>query len=202
MTPNNELSTFALRSGKPRPRRSRKKFKNEEVDLQETPAYILDSMSGKDRLLAIIAAEKAEASETALKASSQLASEAATAAVVAYKEDKVSCASTETTTSEQHGSLLRRGVATLRRSFRKAIPKKTGSFRMNKKNYPAAADFSHDSGLGEESDASRDPCLSSPVTTPTPILRTTRSFSNDSQQPVNGKYVFPNFSIENFKCCL
>ena len=142
----------------------------------------MESMSSKDRLLAIIAAEKA--SETALKASSQLASEAA----AAYKEDKVSCASTETTTSvEQHGSLLRRGVATLRRSFRKAIPKKTGSF-MNKKN-SAAADFSHDSGLGEESDASRDPCLS-PVTTPTPILRTTRSFSNDSQQPVNGKLHF------------
>lgn len=66
---------------------------------------------------------------------------------------------------------------------------------MNKKLNPA--DVSHDSGLGEESDTSH-PCVSpvtslnkfgqvwaSPVTTPTPILRTTRSFSNDSQQPVN-----------------
>ena len=77
-------------------------------------------MSGKDRLLAIIAAEKA-ASETALKASEKLASEAASAASTASAfEDKISCASTETTeTSEQHGSLLQRGVATLRRSFRK-----------------------------------------------------------------------------------
>ena len=121
---NNGLSTIPLRSGKPRPRRSRKKFK-EEVD-QGTPAYILESMSSKDRLLAIIAAEKA--SETALKASNKHASEArkATAALeeTAY-EDKVSCASTETTVSdEQHGSLLQRGVGTLRRSFRKAIPKK------------------------------------------------------------------------------
>ena len=68
---------------------------------------------------------------------------------------------------------------------------------MNKKLNPA--DVSHDSCLGEESDTSH-PCVSpvtslnkfgqvwaSPVTTPTPILRTTRSFSNDSQQPVNGK---------------
>ena len=86
------------------------------------------SLSGKDRLLAIIAAEKA-ASETALKASNKLAAEAAggrseAASEGTAYEDKVSCASTETTVSvEQHGSLLRRGVATLRRSFRKAIPK-------------------------------------------------------------------------------
>lgn len=186
-------------STKPRPRRPRKKFKenssNDTGNAENSPAYLVASMSGKDRLLAIIAAEKA-ASETALKASEKLASEAAsaTASTASAFEDKISCASTETTeTSEQHGSLLRRGVATLRRSFRKAIPK-NAKF-MNKKLNPA--DVSHDSGLGEESDTSH-PCVSpvtslnkfgqvwaSPVTTPTPILRTTRSFSNDSQQPVN-----------------
>ena len=147
------------------------------------------SLSGKDRLLAIIAAEKA-ASETALKASNKHASEArkATAALeeTAY-EDKVSCASTETTVSdEQHGSLLQRGVGTLRRSFRKAIPKKNPGIFMSTKSKLHPTDVSHDSGLGEESDTSH-PCPSplSPVTTPTPILRTTRSFSNDSQQ-ING----------------
>ena len=108
-------------STKPRPRRPRKKFKenssNDTGNAENSPAYLVASMSGKDRLLAIIAAEKA-ASETALKASEKLASEAASTA--SAFEDKISCASTETTeTSEQHGSLLRRGVATLRRSFRK-----------------------------------------------------------------------------------
>ena len=111
-------------STKPRPRRPRKKFKensSNDTGNAETPAYLVASMSGKDRLLAIIAAEKA-ASETALKASEKLASEAAsaTASTASAFEDKISCASTETTeNSEQHGSLLRRGVATLRRSFRK-----------------------------------------------------------------------------------
>ena len=51
---------------------------------------------------------------------------------------------------------------------------------MSTKSKLNPTDVSHDSGLGEESDTSH-PCLS-PVTTPTPILRTTRSFSNDSQQ--------------------
>ena len=98
---------------------------------QPPPAFLRSaSLSGKDRLLAIIAAEKA-ASETALKASNKLSAEAAAenrateaASEETAYEDKVSCASTETTVSvEQYGSLLRRGVATLRRSFRKAIPK-------------------------------------------------------------------------------
>ena len=125
---NNGISSTAMAwrttSTKPRPRRPRKKFKensSNDTGNAETPAYLVASMSGKDRLLAIIAAEKA-ASETALKASEKLASEAAsaTASTASAFEDKISCASTETTeNSEQHGSLLRRGVATLRRSFRK-----------------------------------------------------------------------------------
>ena len=128
MSQNNGISSTATAwrttSTKPRPRRPRKKFKenssNDTGNAENSPAYLVASMSGKDRLLAIIAAEKA-ASETALKASEKLASEAASAtASTAAFEDKISCASTETTeNSEQHGSLLRRGVATLRRSFRK-----------------------------------------------------------------------------------
>ena len=129
MSQNNGISSTATAwrttSTKPRPRRPRKKFKenssNDTGNAETSPAYLVASMSGKDRLLAIIAAEKA-ASETALKASEKLASEAAsaTASTASAFEDKISCASTETTeNSEQHGSLLRRGVATLRRSFRK-----------------------------------------------------------------------------------
>ena len=129
MSQSNGISSTAMAwrttSTKPRPRRPRKKFKenssNDTGNAENSPAYLVASMSGKDRLLAIIAAEKA-ASETALKASEKLASEAAsaTASTASAFEDKISCASTETTeNSEQHGSLLRRGVATLRRSFRK-----------------------------------------------------------------------------------
>ena len=130
MSQNNGISSTAMAwrttSTKPRPRRPRKKFKENSSNdntgnAENSPAYLVASMSGKDRLLAIIAAEKA-ASETALKASEKLASEAAsaTASTASAFEDKISCASTETTeNSEQHGSLLRRGVATLRRSFRK-----------------------------------------------------------------------------------
>jgi len=202
MSQNNGISSTATAwrttSTKPRPRRPRKfkeNLSNDTGNAENSPAYLVASMSGKDRLLAIIAAEKA-ASETALKASEKLASEAAsaTASTASAFEDKISCASTETTeNSEQHGSLLRRGelqhyVEVFARPFQN--PK-----FMNKKLNPA--DVSHDSGLGEESDTSH-PCVSpvtslnkfgqvwaSPVTTPTPILRTTRSFSNDSQQPVN-----------------
>lgn len=138
-------------------------------------------MSAKDRLLAIILAEKANEAAAAVsgKVTLKASSIAATAAANTSYEDQVSCGSTDTTNSgQQHGNLLRRGFAGLRRSFRRAA-KKTNL--MKKTN---VADFSHDSGLGEDSDTSHrtTPIYTASPTIPTPILRTTRSFSNDASR--------------------
>lgn len=113
--------------------------------------------SAKDRLLAIILAEKA----SALKNEASSSSAAVVVTSCSLEEDS-SCASSETTTcsgggGQKHG-LIKRSFAGLRRSFRKT----TSSFL--KKN--TAADLSHDSGLGEDSDTSHN--RSSPLT---PILR-------------------------------
>ena len=145
------------------------------VEEETDPPYLLASMSGKDRLLAIIAAEKATTpASVALKSS--VKENQPTPHNKRPHSEEVSCTSSNDTTlsGQQHGSLLRRGVASLRRSFRKA--KKTTAFM--KRN---PADLSHDSGLGEDSDTSHrttplTPILStgglSPSTPPNPILRT------------------------------
>lgn len=150
-------------------KRPRKKRKEEE-----DPPYLSPSMSAKDRLLAIIASEKAADVERTLKATTMVVNSTA----IAF-EDGISCASTETTNSElqngRHG-LIRKGLAGIRRSFKKAAK------NVMKKNQ---ADLSHDSGLGEDSDASHTPLIySASPTTPTPILRTTRSFSNGSKEGI------------------
>jgi hypothetical protein len=145
---------------------------------------------GKDRLLAIIATEKAKAES---KASAETAA--------AY-DDATSRASSETTSSDvggvKNGSLFQRGVDTIRRSLRKAsspVKKKASGVVMAKK--AGAGDVSHDSGLGEDSDmgdmshrmSPLSPITSASPTTPIPILRTTRSLSNGSHVPGGLKHV-------------
>ena len=163
-----------------------------------------DVVSGKDRLLAILADEKALAMEALKKASSAAsrASSAAstspppstaatTTALVGGGESSSSCSTISSevvTTNDLKSSknVFRRGVQTLRRSFRKAVKPKMLKSSQN-------PDLSHDSGLGEDSDTSHrtSPLIYTPSaggsntvagspTTPTPILRPTRSYSSGS----------------------
>lgn len=164
-----------------------------------------DVVSGKDRLLAIMAAEKALALEALKQAS--VASSASSAAstspppstaatttttvLVGGGESSSSCSTISSEVVTTNGlksskNVFRRGVQTLRRSFRKAVKPRMLKSSQN-------PDLSHDSGLGEDSDASHrtSPLIYTPSaggsttvagspTTPTPILRPTRSYSSGS----------------------
>ena len=127
-----------------RPASSRKWRKRKKDPPPGSPPYLANLTAGKDRLLAIVVAEKA----------STLKPEVATGGL---KTIEVSCnSSTATTISDHDNGLLVR----LRRSFRK----KTNN--LMKRN----PDLSHDSGLGEDSDASHR-TTPNPALTPNPILR-------------------------------
>lgn len=184
--------------------RLRKKTpRKDTVTVHRTIEVIDDDVSGKDRLLAILAAEKAlavealQASMAASPTSSPQPPPSTTTVLVGGGESSSSCStiSSEVVTSnglKSSQNVFRRGVQSLRRSFRKAVKPKMLKSSLN-------PELSHDSGLGEDSDASHrtSPLIyntgSSTVagspTTPTPILRPTRSFSSGSTSNPGLKHV-------------
>lgn len=115
-------------------------------------------LSGKDRLMALLLAEKA-ATTVALKASSSFRP------TTAYD---LETSSTETETSQRNGLFQ-----SLRQSFRR---KKNSILQQHQ--HPG--DISHDSGLGEDSDSPISP-RTSPLT---PILRTPLQSSSSNYKPL------------------
>jgi len=198
--------------------RSKRPFLEAAADKREpstngVTAYCEDDdvISGKDRLLAILAAEKVALAERALQASVASTASNTTTSLHGRTHGHCgtvgeSCSSSCSTISSEaieaatkrNKNVFRRGVQSLRRSFRKAVKPSTAT--TSSKNMSSSKmsslnpDFSHDSGLGDDSDTSHrtSPLIynslsssatrksSGSPTTPTPILRPTRSFSSGS----------------------
>ena len=160
----------AIKNGWPRGRKPRK---SPHVKTPRPASLIvaegtMSHLSGKDRLLAIVAAEKAAATRIKVEKAISACDDDSSSSICS-----ASTASSSSSCSKNGSSLFQRGVDSIRRSLRK-VKKMSSSSKPN--------DFSHDSGLGEDSDASH---RNSPVTIPTPILRTTRSFSNSGLKHVS-----------------
>ena len=130
-----------------------------------------DVISGKDRLLAILAVEKVALAERALQQASVASTASNTINTTSLRGSRTvgeSCSSScstisseaiEAATNRNNKNVFHRGVfSSLRRSFRKAVKPSTAtsSTTTSKKMFSSInnPDFSHDSGLGDDSDTS------------------------------------------------
>ena len=99
---------------------------------------VTDDVSGKDRLLAILNAEKAKAEE----ALAEKASNATSSSMELGGESSSTCSTISSELNKSSKNVFRRGVQSIRRSFRKAVKPKMLQLSLN---HP---ELSHDSGLG------------------------------------------------------